>query len=577
VLRDVPPIAEALERHFGATGQELIEMGRRGEISAEEFARAIQNASGTIQREFDENVVPGFGDAVQAMRDSLMMFVGDVVNASGAAERGSRAMMVLAENIHVGLATVAVPAAVLAFRSMQTAAVALFAVIRAHPFVAIASAVSALGAAFWSFRPSQEEVTSRFSDLNDEMERNLQLYRDLDPSARRLERALNEQRLEVSELENEMADAQVRLEMYRDRMEEAGGSANGYRGRIKDLEESIGDMEGSLAAKNAEMERTEELLHGLRNAASEAEEAVRGAAEATWEMAAAMAAMAGDLVGVTREDVAGVLRSIGEESEESAEKVQRLSNEAENLHEAFDDLLDLDFERRMQDEITASLKELEPWFHRNREAARGLREELDRIGEGIDPFAGVDPMGGVRADDAHEAFREQAEQTATFTQSAMVNAMGEFERAGMRAFDSLTDSSMNLRDVLKDLGQDLTRMLFQMGLQSAMASAGGGMGLPGFATGGSFTVGGSGGTDSQFVPIMATPGERVTVETPAQQRQSDRGGGGSSVNVSTQFDSQGLADVVTTAIRGPDGQQAIAQAITMNPRMFRRLFRGGAR
>ncbi len=30
--------------------------------------------------------------------------------------------------------------------------------------------------------------------------------------------------------------------------------------------------------------------------------------------------------------------------------------------------------------------------------------------------------------------------------------------------------------------------------------------------------GGAGGTDSQFIPMMATPGERVTVETPAQQR-----------------------------------------------------------
>ena len=45
----------------------------------------------------------------------------------------------------------------------------------------------------------------------------------------------------------------------------------------------------------------------------------------------------------------------------------------------------------------------------------------------------------------------------------------------------------------------------------------------GMAKGGSFMVPGAGGTDLQFVPIMATPGERVTVETPEQQQQ--RGGG----------------------------------------------------
>jgi hypothetical protein len=41
----------------------------------------------------------------------------------------------------------------------------------------------------------------------------------------------------------------------------------------------------------------------------------------------------------------------------------------------------------------------------------------------------------------------------------------------------------------------------------------------GFAAGGEFDVGGSGGTDSQFVAFRATPGERVSVRTPGQQQQ----------------------------------------------------------
>lgn len=44
--------------------------------------------------------------------------------------------------------------------------------------------------------------------------------------------------------------------------------------------------------------------------------------------------------------------------------------------------------------------------------------------------------------------------------------------------------------------------------------------MPGFADGGSFMVGGSGGTDSQPVQFWATPGERVDITTPAQQRSS---------------------------------------------------------
>jgi hypothetical protein len=42
-----------------------------------------------------------------------------------------------------------------------------------------------------------------------------------------------------------------------------------------------------------------------------------------------------------------------------------------------------------------------------------------------------------------------------------------------------------------------------------------------FATGGSFLVPGSGGTDSQFVGFMATPGEKVSVDTPGQQKDSE--------------------------------------------------------
>lgn len=47
-----------------------------------------------------------------------------------------------------------------------------------------------------------------------------------------------------------------------------------------------------------------------------------------------------------------------------------------------------------------------------------------------------------------------------------------------------------------------------------------------FGTGGSFTVGGAGGTDNNLVKFMASKDERVTVETPEQARRSDANGGG---------------------------------------------------
>lgn len=50
--------------------------------------------------------------------------------------------------------------------------------------------------------------------------------------------------------------------------------------------------------------------------------------------------------------------------------------------------------------------------------------------------------------------------------------------------------------------------------------------FPGFASGGSFNVGGTGGTDSQLVAFKASPDERVTISTPGQQ---SAGGGGQQI------------------------------------------------
>ena len=73
----------------------------------------------------------------------------------------------------------------------------------------------------------------------------------------------------------------------------------------------------------------------------------------------------------------------------------------------------------------------------------------------------------------------------------------------------------------------------------------------GFATGGSFMVGGSGGTDSQLVAFRASPDERVTIETPAQQRA---GGGGVTVNVNVASGSpSAIIAAIKSALRTDPG------------------------
>jgi hypothetical protein len=80
--------------------------------------------------------------------------------------------------------------------------------------------------------------------------------------------------------------------------------------------------------------------------------------------------------------------------------------------------------------------------------------------------------------------------------------------------------------------------------------------LPGFARGGSMMVGGSGGTDSQVVAFRATPNERVTVETPSQQR----GGGGGEITIIVHAEDPGAEGRIRAMIQNELGPQIIEAA-----------------
>lgn len=85
--------------------------------------------------------------------------------------------------------------------------------------------------------------------------------------------------------------------------------------------------------------------------------------------------------------------------------------------------------------------------------------------------------------------------------------------------------------------------------------------MPGFATGGSFTVGGAGGIDSQLMMFRATPGEMVNI---THGNDNGPGGGALSVHVepSPYFDvtvrrisAEGDAQVVSSVVKAQQAQQ----------------------
>lgn len=80
-----------------------------------------------------------------------------------------------------------------------------------------------------------------------------------------------------------------------------------------------------------------------------------------------------------------------------------------------------------------------------------------------------------------------------------------------------------------------------------------------FATGGSFVVGGSGGTDSQDVRFKATPGERVTITTPTQEMSTQ-----TPVNMTVNFTVQGNVDHRTQQQISAQVGSAVNRALMRN-------------
>lgn len=159
-----------------------------------------------------------------------------------------------------------------------------------------------------------------------------------------------------------------------------------------------------------------------------------------------------------------------------------------------------------------------------------------------------------------------------------------FERTWLDALDNVSGAleefavtaKFDFQNLVESMLRDLTRLMLRMaafeaarGLGASPAVLGA---LGGFAHGGSFTVGGGGGTDSQVVAFRATPGERVTVQTPHQQATAAGAGGGApTVNVRNVnvIDPETILDVQSSS----SGEQVTLNHISRNRDAIRKLLR----
>lgn len=100
----------------------------------------------------------------------------------------------------------------------------------------------------------------------------------------------------------------------------------------------------------------------------------------------------------------------------------------------------------------------------------------------------------------------------------------------------------------------------------------------GFMTGGEFTVGGSGGADSQMVAFRATPGEKVAVSTPTQVRKGDPNQQGSQGQQTSESSGLRIVNVLDPALVGDyltssAGERVLINTIERNSAALKSVFK----
>jgi hypothetical protein len=170
---------------------------------------------------------------------------------------------------------------------------------------------------------------------------------------------------------------------------------------------------------------------------------------------------------------------------------------------------------------------------------------------------------------------DAATKTAAAFEGASSSIGSAFSGLGS-SIAELIKGTTSWRDVLSDVAGQLA----QMALSNFSRSAGGAggflssliSGLTGFATGGSFTVGGSGGIDSQVRALRLTPGEKVSVSRPGDEREM----GGGPTTLTQEFYIQGAISDKTVMAMVMQGAEAAKNEIARSmPGILNRWQRDG--
>lgn len=200
----------------------------------------------------------------------------------------------------------------------------------------------------------------------------------------------------------------------------------------------------------------------------------------------------------------------------------------------------------------------------------------------------IDPDAMARAQEALSGIRQSGQQMGEAMRQAMAGVSDAVGQLADGLIDLAVTGEGSLGDLLKSFVKTVAKIILQMlalyavqmitgipvgamlgGVRGGGGGFGGGFGgggfgsLPGFARGGSFTVPGSGTVDSQLVAFRATPGERVDISTPSQQRDGGRANIAVAVQASPYFDAR--VRQVAAPVAGMAYQKAVSDSRRIVP------------
>jgi tape measure domain-containing protein len=124
-----------------------------------------------------------------------------------------------------------------------------------------------------------------------------------------------------------------------------------------------------------------------------------------------------------------------------------------------------------------------------------------------------------------------------------------------------------IADLARIAAQQLLIGAVKFGISALTSSRGSSTEIMSNATGGSYQVGGFGGTDSQLYASWVSPGERVDVLTPAQQRAQEaamRGGGNQPVVNTKVIVVSDYKQAALEAMNTEDGERVVIQHMQKN-------------